>query len=763
MESYCPYCMNMIREAGSCPACGRDPAEYCPSVHHLPPGTLLQGRYRIGRVLGEGGFGITYLGLDENLRRLVAVKEYFPTSFVLRENSVSLGVTCYTSQGKEFYERGRDQFLQEARTMARLDRVPQMVHVLDFFPAHNTAYLVMEFLEGETLKELVARRGPIPAQELLELMRPVARGMDTMHRAGVLHRDISPDNLMVLKGEGVKLMDFGCARELEGGHTLTVVLKHGFAPLEQYTGRGQGPWSDVYSLCATIYYFLTWTVPPRSIERGGEADELLAPTQLGAALTPKQEQALLKGLAVRVKDRWQSAAELYTALYGPVERDGSPAAPAAGTQSKELPSSPKTPERDKESSGNAMGQTVPAQQEERETPSGAEAACQEHDAAPTRPKDGEEGRKPEGKEEEKPSRKMMLRSRRVKTALGSAACLAVVLAAAAALGNWGDSSSPQDSSGQHGSLSATSLQEGDTEQEVHQEEPVQTMTPELPQQETSSPDVSQTRPETEPSAPESGASSKPQGEAGQTGQDPSTTDTQGEKPAAAPEKPAEKEETSGGSQASQPPAQTQVPQQPAQTANELYEAGRAAYEQKDYSTAASLFRQADDKGDTYAVYRLADVGYYGYWEDLGDKDTAVSLIREAHQRGASGTEIAPYLRRIGRSFEQEEQYDTAAPLLEEAAEMGDLEAMLVLGKMYLYGDGVAESNDTAAYWILKSAQGGNVVAYYDAGVLYQYGWGVEKDWDKARSWYQKALESNYSTGKSQAQRALDEMDAAQAP
>ena len=141
----------------------------------------------------------------------------------------------------------------------------------------------------------------------------------------------------------------------------------------------------------------------------------------------------------------------------------------------------------------------------------------------------------------------------------------------------------------------------------------------------------------------------------------------------------------------------------------------------------------------------------------------MSLIREAYQRGAAGTEIAPYIRRIGRSFEREEQYDTAAPLLEEAAEMGDLEAMLVLGKLYLYGNGVATSNDTAAYWILKSAQGGNAAAYYDAGVLYQYGWGVEKDWDKARSWYQKALDSDYSTGKTQAQRALDEMDAAQAP
>lgn len=206
--------------------------------------------------------------------------------------------------------------------MARLDKAREIVRVMDFFSANNTAYLVMEFLEGETLKELVARRGPIPAEELLDLMRPVVAAVGTMHRAGILHRDVSPDNVMVLKDGGVKLMDFGCARELEGGRTMTVVLKHGFAPLEQYTGRGQGPWSDVYSLSATLYYCLTGKVPPRAVERSGEADELTAPTTLGAVLTPEQERALLKGLAVRTRDRWQSAEEFYGALYS-MRPDGS--------------------------------------------------------------------------------------------------------------------------------------------------------------------------------------------------------------------------------------------------------------------------------------------------------------------------------------------------------------------------------------------------------------------------------------------------------
>ena len=317
MRDYCPYCMAPASPGQPCPHCGRDPGTYQPGSHHFLPGKLLHERYLVGHVLGEGGFGITYLGLDTSLERKVAIKEYFPTFLVSRETSLSLNVTCYSSQGQGTYEKGRERFLQEARTMAALDGIPEIVRVLDHFPENNTAYIVMEFLEGETLKDLVAREGVIPAGRMLELLEPVLRAMEAMHAAGIIHRDISPDNLMVLKSGTVKLMDFGCARDIEGDATKTVTLKHGFAPREQYTGRGQGPWTDVYALCATVYYCLTGKVPPRATERGqGEQDSLIPPNQLGAALTADQEQALLKGLAVRSTDRWQSVADLYRALYG---------------------------------------------------------------------------------------------------------------------------------------------------------------------------------------------------------------------------------------------------------------------------------------------------------------------------------------------------------------------------------------------------------------------------------------------------------------
>ena len=317
MERRCPYCMSPVQPGSPCPACGRNWERYQPASHHLPLGSLLQDRYQLGRVLGEGGFGITYLGWDAVLKRKVAVKEYFPTFLVSREVSLTLDVTCHTSGNQPTYEKGREQFLREAKTMAKLDSIPEIVQVLDHFPEHNTAYIVMEFLEGRTLKEVVAQTGPIPTQTMLALLEPVLRAMEAMHHAGVIHRDISPDNLMELKDGTVKLMDFGCARDFQSGLTETITLKHGFAPREQYSGRDQGPWTDVYAMCATVYYCLTGQVPARATLRGEEEqDPLLPPRQLGIDLTEEQELALLRGLAPKAENRWHSAADLYAALYG---------------------------------------------------------------------------------------------------------------------------------------------------------------------------------------------------------------------------------------------------------------------------------------------------------------------------------------------------------------------------------------------------------------------------------------------------------------
>ena len=314
-ERFCPYCMSAVEEGVPCSSCGLTAGAYNPLPHHLPPGTILMDRYLVGRVLGEGGFGITYIGCDLRLELKVAIKEYFPTDKVTRHAMASLTVSSYIGAAASGYEAGKDRFLNEARTMARMDKQPQIVSVRDFFEANNTAYIVMEYVEGTTFKELVAQKGGrIPPAELFPMMEPLFSALSAMHERGLIHRDISPDNLMLENG-ALRLLDFGCARESSRGtETMTIALKHGYAPIEQYQHKGQGPWTDVYGLSATIYYCLTGKTPPQALDRLCE-DELMLPRKLGVDITERQERALLYGMGIRPRRRFQSVEELHTALY----------------------------------------------------------------------------------------------------------------------------------------------------------------------------------------------------------------------------------------------------------------------------------------------------------------------------------------------------------------------------------------------------------------------------------------------------------------
>ena len=316
-REYCPYCMNPVAHGEACPNCGLTAGAYTPSPHHLPPGTVLQDRYLVGRVLGEGGFGITYIGCDLRLELKIAIKEYFPTDRSNRIATASLNVTSYTGFSGSQFDSGKAKFLREAQTMARLDRQPNIVSVKDFFEANNTAYIVMEYIDGTTFKDLVAQRGGrLPTWELLHMIEPLFDSLTAMHELGLIHRDISPENLMLENGM-VRLLDFGCARESAGGDaTMTVMLRHGFAPIEQYqsSSGGQGPWSDVYALSATIYYCITGKKPVQAMDRLLE-DTLTPPRHLGAELTEAQEKALLRGLNIHPRKRFQTVQEMHTALY----------------------------------------------------------------------------------------------------------------------------------------------------------------------------------------------------------------------------------------------------------------------------------------------------------------------------------------------------------------------------------------------------------------------------------------------------------------
>ncbi len=306
----------MGAEAGNaCPSCILSADSCTPAVYHLPPGTVLKERYLIGKALGEGGFGITYIGCDLLLKMRVAIKEYFPKDKANRVSKDSLSLSCYAGSAADRYAERKEQFLREALTLAKMDKQSVIVGVRDFFEENNTAYIVMEYVDGTTFKELTAQKGGrIPPAELLALMEPLFSALSAMHAQELIHRDISPDNLMLENGK-IRLLDFGCAREAhDGDTTLTAIMKQGYAPVEQYQNKGQGPWTDVYGLSATIYYCLTGRKPPQAVNRLVE-DELIPPRQLGIALTERQEQAILRGMDIRPRRRFQSVQDLHDALY----------------------------------------------------------------------------------------------------------------------------------------------------------------------------------------------------------------------------------------------------------------------------------------------------------------------------------------------------------------------------------------------------------------------------------------------------------------
>lgn len=328
IEAICLGCMNQKPGAGACPYCGFNEADCRQEASHLPLRTILNGKYLVGRVLGEGGFGITYIGLELNLDIKVAIKEYYPNGFVSRETSTST-VRPYAGSNTETFELGKAKFINEAKALAKFRTLPGIVAVNDFFIENGTAYIAMEYVDGQTLKNGLSTQ-QFTAPQVFTMMYPVLESLAYVHQAGMIHRDISPDNIMLTQNGQVKLLDFGAARDFadSGNKSLSILLKLGYAPSEQYSSRGkQGPWTDVYALCATMYKLLTGVTPPESIDRIQE-DELIPPSLLGAAISPQQEAALLTGMAVNRENRFQSVPELMAALY-PQSGEKTVASPAA--------------------------------------------------------------------------------------------------------------------------------------------------------------------------------------------------------------------------------------------------------------------------------------------------------------------------------------------------------------------------------------------------------------------------------------------------
>lgn len=295
------------------------------NLYSLQRNTELIGRYVIQEVLGQGGFGITYLGIDKLYGNKAAIKEYYPQEIAMRKAQYEDVVTVTSIEEKNNYDKGKKRFLDEAQVMARFNKNEGIVKILDFFEANNTAYIVMEYLEGITLKQYLGKYGVIQFRNLIEMMLPLLEALIEIHSQGLIHRDISPDNIMVQHNGKVKLMDFGAARDYteSGNKSLSVILKPGYAPPEQYQTHGvQGPWTDIYALCATIYKCLTGITPPDAIERVMD-DKFKGPDQLDGKLSPDIKKILWKGMNIFPEERYQDIGEfgedVYDALFIPEE------------------------------------------------------------------------------------------------------------------------------------------------------------------------------------------------------------------------------------------------------------------------------------------------------------------------------------------------------------------------------------------------------------------------------------------------------------
>ena len=320
IENLCINCMKeKASPEGKCEHCGYDPAEDTIPSHHLSPFVILEGKYLVGKSIGEGGFGITYIGMDLNLEMRVAIKEYYPNGCAVRDTSGnSCTVQSYSGEAQTFFETGREKFINEAKILAKCIDLPEIVTVKDFFKENHTAYIVMEFLEGQTLKAYLKERGGrISVKETLDMMKPLIRSLGQVHKMNLIHRDISPDNIMITTNYEVKILDFGGARDFGSarGRSMSIMLKPGYAPEEQYRTHGeQGPWTDVYALCATMYRCITGQIPPESMERTYQ-DHMRPVTDFQPDCPREVNFAICKGLSVYKDDRWQSMEELYDCLY----------------------------------------------------------------------------------------------------------------------------------------------------------------------------------------------------------------------------------------------------------------------------------------------------------------------------------------------------------------------------------------------------------------------------------------------------------------
>lgn len=308
-------CENCFSEISSepCSVCGFCGQEQISDPTTLASGSVLQGRYAVGRVIGKGGFGITYLAYDIKHEEKIAIKEYYPYGIALRSPETTV-VSVTSEETADVFKKGAEKFYDEARLVAAFNGNPSIVSVYDFFYENDTVYYTMEYLEGTTLKDYVDKNGVITAGQAVLVAERISSALMTAHSSNILHRDISPDNIMICNDGKIKLLDFGAARQVvaNASQSLSVILKQGFAPLEQYQKKGrQGPWTDIYSLGATLYYAMTKDIPDDPMSRF--EDDAEYSSNKYSIYAPLWEM-IRKATMLRIEDRYNNVFEFRAEL-----------------------------------------------------------------------------------------------------------------------------------------------------------------------------------------------------------------------------------------------------------------------------------------------------------------------------------------------------------------------------------------------------------------------------------------------------------------
>ena len=319
----CPYCFKPLAEGEKCD-CRYEESKNVRIEEALRPGTVVGACYQIGGVMGQGGFGITYCGYDLDMQKIVAIKEFFPEGWVTRygmmigdENlsrtKMSHSVKTINTKNQDVFKKSLELFYREAVALGKLSKLPNVVHAYRIFRENNTAYIVMDYVEGQSLKDLLKERGHLTEQETLALLDPITAVLGKVHNEGILHRDIAPDNIMIDENGDPVLLDFGAAR-VEDGHQSSVVIgKKGYSSPEQISGGEHDKRSDIYALGATYYHALTGKRPQDSQLRALN-DEVVAPHEIMPGISRKTSDAVMKAMSIRADDRFRDTDEFREAL-----------------------------------------------------------------------------------------------------------------------------------------------------------------------------------------------------------------------------------------------------------------------------------------------------------------------------------------------------------------------------------------------------------------------------------------------------------------